>query len=53
MRYYTVIVIKIDTFESQIIDERHFSSYDAAEAFSKTISQNVTCVIAELKSPLI
>ena len=25
MKYYTVIVVKIDAFESQIINERHFS----------------------------
>ena len=24
MKYYTVIVVKIDAFESQIINERHF-----------------------------
>lgn len=52
MKYYTVIVIKIDAFESQIVNERHFRSYDDAEAFSKSVSQDVTCMIAELKSPL-
>ena len=27
MKYYTVIVVKIDAFESQIINERHFGGY--------------------------
>lgn len=44
MKYYTVIVVKIDAFESQIINERHFGNYEDAEEFS---------MIAELKSPLI
>lgn len=26
MKYYTVIVVKIDAFESQIINERHFGN---------------------------
>ena len=31
MKYYTVIVVKIDAFESQIINERHFGNYEDAE----------------------
>ena len=31
MKYYTVIVVKIDAFESQIINERHFGNYEEAE----------------------
>ena len=34
MKYYTVIVVKIDAFESQIINERHFGNYEDAEEFS-------------------
>lgn len=30
MKYYTVIVVKIDAFESQIINERHFGNYEDA-----------------------
>lgn len=33
MKYYTVIVVKIDAFESQIINERHFGNYEDAEEF--------------------
>ena len=31
MKYYTVIVVKIDDFESQIINERHFGTYEYEE----------------------
>ena len=46
MKYYTVIVVKIDAFESQIINERHFGNYE-------DVPQGTACMIAELKSPLI
>lgn len=35
MKYYTVIVVKIDAFESQIINERHFGNYEDAEVFKE------------------
>lgn len=53
MKYYTVIVVKIDAFESQIINERHFGNYEDAEEFSRNVPQRTACMIAELKSPLI
>ena len=53
MKYYTVIVVKIDAFESQIINERHFGNYEDAEEFSRNVPQGTACMIAELKSPLI
>lgn len=31
--FFTVIVIKPDVFESQIVDERHFGTYEDAEWF--------------------
>ena len=37
MKYYTVIVVKIDAFESQIINERHFGNYEDAEEFSRNV----------------
>lgn len=33
MKYYTVIVVKIDAFESQIINERHFGNYEDQKNF--------------------
>lgn len=53
MKYYTVIVVKIDAFESQIINERHFGNYEDAEEFSRNVPQGTACMIAELKNPLI
>lgn len=50
MKYYTVIVVKIDAFESQIVNERHFGNYEDAEEFSRNVPQDTACMIAELKS---
>ena len=47
MKYYTVIVVKIDAFESQIINERHFGNYEDAEEFSRNVPQGTACMIAE------
>ena len=33
MKYYTVIVVKIDAFESQIINERHFGNLKMQKNF--------------------
>ena len=35
--YYKVIVIKIDTFESEIVDERHFPDLTEAMRFCEGI----------------
>lgn len=35
MKYYTVIVVKIDAFESQIINERHFGNYEDAGMYRR------------------
>lgn len=51
MKYYTVIVVKIDAFESQIINERHFGNYEDAEEFSRNVPQDTACMIAEFKKP--
>ena len=36
--YYKVIVLKIDTFESEIVDERHFSDVTEAMRFCDDIT---------------
>ncbi len=47
--FYSVIVIKPDVFESQIVDERHFGTYEEAEIFKLQMALNhrdliyVTC----------
>ncbi len=35
--YYKVIVLKIDTFESEIVDERHFGNVEEAAKFCDKI----------------
>jgi|GEM_PF-4052103 len=40
MSWYSVIIIKKDSFESQIMDERHFGSYLAAYVFKITFLRN-------------
>ena len=50
--FYVVIVIKPDVFESQIVDERHFSTYEEAEWFKLNMALNhkdLICVACEFK----
>lgn len=50
--FYSVIVIKPDVFESQIVDERHFSTYKEAKSFRfRTIleHEDLICVMYEFK----
>lgn len=50
--FYTVIVIKPDVFESQIVDERHFGTYEEAELFKLQMALNhrdLICVVCEFK----
>lgn len=35
--FYTVIVLKIDVFESAIVDERHFGNAPEALAYADTM----------------
>lgn len=48
--FYTVVVIQLDIFESQIIDERHFGTKEEAEQFQiHTIlnsDKNVRCIMS-------
>ena len=37
--FYTVIVLKIDVFESIIIDERHFANAPEALAYADTMRE--------------
>ncbi len=50
--FFTVIVVKPDMFESQIVDERHFGTYEEAEWFKLQIALNhkdLICVVCEFK----
>lgn len=48
--FYTVIVIRLDIFESRIIDERHFGTKEEAEQFQiQTIinsDNNIRCIVS-------
>ena len=48
MKYYTVIVVKIDAFESQIVNERHFGNYEDAEEFSRNVPQEPVNVLPKI-----
>lgn len=43
--FYKVITINIDVFESQIIDERHFTSREEAEVYKESVESDNTAVI--------
>ena len=37
--FYTVVVLKIDVFESVIVDERHFANTNEALAYADTMKE--------------
>ena len=50
--FFTVIVVKPDVFESEIVDERHFGTYEEAEWFKLRMALNhrdLICVVCEFK----
>lgn len=50
--FFTVIVVKPDVFESEIVDERHFGTYEEAEWFKLNMALNhrdLICVVCEFK----
>ena len=47
-KYYTCVVIRIDAFESTIIDEKHFPTMEEAAEYKKTLETGLVCVIAEI-----
>lgn len=50
--FFTVIVVKPDIFESQIVDERHFGTYEEVELFKLNMALNhrdLICVVCEFK----
>lgn len=49
---FTVIVIKPDIFESEIVDERHFGTYEEAMLFKLRMALDYNdrvCVVCEFK----
>ena len=50
--FFAVIVVKPDMFESQIVDERHFGTYEEAQLFKLRMALDYNdrlCVVCEFK----
>ena len=47
-RFYTVVVVEIDMFESSIVDERHFAEYKEAEKFKNSLADGRQGLICEI-----
>ena len=50
--FFTVIVVKPNVFESEIVDERHFGTYEEAEWFKLRMALDYNdrvCVVCEFK----
>ena len=46
--FFTCVVLRIDAFESVIVDEKHFSSLEEAAEFKSTLESGLVAVIAEI-----
>lgn len=47
--FYTAVVLEVSTFETVIINEKHFGNREEAEAFKKeTDKDNILTVIIKL-----
>ena len=47
-KFFTCVVIRIDAFESTIIDEKHFPTMEEAAEFKSTLESGLVAVIAEI-----
>lgn len=43
--FVTVIVIKLGLFGSSIVDERHFSTFESAEAHADTVDVDDSIIV--------
>lgn len=43
--FVTVIVIKLGLFGSRIVDERHFSTFESAEAYADTVDVDDSIIV--------
>lgn len=46
--FFTCVVLRIDAFESVIVDEKHFPTMEEAAEFRSTLETGLVCVIAEI-----
>jgi len=46
--FYTVVVVKVDMWESEIVDERHFGNRKDAEAFKNSLASDFNAMVCEV-----
>lgn len=46
--FFTCVVLRIDAFESVIVDEKHFSTKEEAAEYKNTLESGLVAVIAEI-----
>jgi len=46
--FYTVIVVKVDMWESSIVDEKHFGNRTDAEKFKKSLPSELNGMVCEV-----
>lgn len=46
--FFTCVVLRIDAFETVIVDEKHFPTMEEAAEFRSTLETGLVCVIAEI-----
>lgn len=51
-QYFKAILIKVDTFESEIIDERHFKTLPEAEQYINEYKTKTIGIIVKYKGHL-
>ena len=44
--FFTCVVLRIDAFETVIVDEKHFPTMEEAAEFRSTLETGLVCVIA-------
>ena len=46
--FYTVVVVKVDVWESNIVDERHFGNRIEAEKYRKSLPAGLNGMVCEV-----
>lgn len=46
--FFTVVVVKVDMWESVIVDERHFGNRKDAENFKNSLSSDLNGMVCEV-----
>lgn len=46
--FFKVVVLSVGIFETVIVDERHFSDHDSANAYVQTLTKGLVGVLVEV-----